>query len=318
MITQSEVGRLLRYATLAASSHNTQPWRFEADGDCIRVFADAGRQLLVADPDRRELFLSVGCAIENLVVAAEQLGHAATVSYEESDGGCESLIPVASVRLDPALCRPSREVAAMFRGIDRRHTPRGPFAALPVPHALVQAASIAADDLGTQLVFVGDAQRKQAAAAVAAEGERVQFAREDFRRELADLVGAGAFGTPRAYAWLAKAAVSHVDLGPRYAARAYEHVVGAPLLGFLLAEPGRASLVRAGRAFERVALLAAAEGFAVQPVSEPIQVPSLRAKLAALVDAPADTLAMFFRLGGSRIAPVRRLPRRQADDAVVH
>ncbi len=318
MIAELEAGRLLRYATLAASSHNTQPWRFELADDCIRVFADAGRQLLVADPDRRELFLSVGCAVENLVVAAEQLGYVATVSYEESAGGSDELIPVATVHLDPTPCRPSPEVAAMFRGIEKRHTPRGPFAALPVPHALVQAASLAADALGTRLVFVGDAERKQAAADVAAEGERVQFAREDFRRELAELVGAGAFGTPRAYAWLAKAAVSHVDLGPRYAARAHEHVLGAPLLGFLLAEPGRASLVRAGRAFERVALLAAAEGFAVQPVSEPIQVPSLRGKLAALVDAPAETLAMFFRLGGSRIALARQSPRRQADDVVVH
>jgi nitroreductase len=312
MIPELEAGRLLRYATLAASSHNTQPWRFELADDCIRVFADAGRQLLVADPDRRELFLSAGCAVENLVVAAEQLGYVATVAYEDSEGGPGQLIPVATVHLDPTPCRPSPEAAAMFRGIEKRHTPRGPFVALPVPHALVQAAVIAADVLGARLLFVGDAERKQAAADVAAEAERAQFARDDFRRELAELVGAGAFGTPRAYAWLAKAAVSHVDLGPRYAARAHENVAGAPLLGFLLAEPGRASLVRAGRAFERVALLAAAEGFAVQPVSEPIQVPSLRGKLAALVDAPAETLAMFFRLGGSRKPPAHATPRRQA------
>ena len=200
MIAEPEAGRLLRYATLAASSHNTQPWRFELADDCIRVFADASRQLLVADPDRRELFLSVGCAVENLIVAAEQLGYVATVSYEESEGGSEPLIPVATVHLDPTPCRPSPEVAAMFRGIEARHTPRGPFVALPVPHALVQAASIAADALGARLVFVGDAARKQAAADVAAEAERVQFARDDFRRELAELVGAGAFGTPRAYA----------------------------------------------------------------------------------------------------------------------
>ena len=177
----------------------------------------------------------------------------------------------------------------MFRGIETRHTPRGPFVALPVPHALVQSGVVAADTLGARLVFVGDAQRKQAAADVAAEAERVQFARDAFRRELAELVGEGAFGTPRAYARIAKAVVSHVDLGPRYAARARDHVTVAPLLGFLLADPGRASLVRAGRAFERVALLAAAEGFAVQPISKPVQVPGLRGKLAALVDAPAES-----------------------------
>ena len=206
----------------------------------------------------------------------------------------------------------------MFRGIEKRHTPRGPFAALPVPHALVQAASLAADALGARLVFVGDAERKQAAADVAAEAERVQFAREDFRRELADLVGAGAFGTPRAYAWLAKAAVSHVDLGPRYAARAHEHVTGAPLLGFLLAEPGRASLVRAGRAFERVALLAAAERLrgAAGQRTHPGPRPQRQAGRAGR--RAGRPLAMFFRLGGSRSAPVRHSPRRHADDVVVH
>ena len=85
MIAELEAGRLLRYATLAASSHNTQPWRFELDGDRIRVFADTSRQLRVADPDRRELFLSVGCAVENLVVAAEHYGYATTVTYDEPD-----------------------------------------------------------------------------------------------------------------------------------------------------------------------------------------------------------------------------------------
>ena len=120
MIAEPEAGRLLRYATLAASSHNTQPWRFELADDQIRVFADASRQLLVADPDRRELFLSVGCAIENLIVAAEQLGYVATIAYEESEGESSPPIPVATVHLDPhAPASPSPEVAAMFRGIEK-------------------------------------------------------------------------------------------------------------------------------------------------------------------------------------------------------
>lgn len=318
MIAELETGRLLRYATLAASSHNTQPWRFELARDCIRVFADAGRQLRVADPDRRELFLSVGCAVENLVVAAEHYGYATTVTYDEPDNDSEDLVLAATVHLDPLSSRPSDALAALFPAIEARRTPRGPFAPLPVPHALVQSALTAADSLGARLLFVGDRERKQAAAELAAEGERVQFARPDFRRELGELVGAGAFGTPRAFAWIAKAAISHVDLGARYAARAHDNVAGAPLLGFLLAEPGRASLVRAGRAFERIGLLAAAQGFAVQPVSEPIQVPSLRGRLAALVDAPADVLAMLFRLGGTPKLPPRYSPRRQADDVVVH
>jgi nitroreductase len=86
MDAEHEVDRLVRYATLAASSHNTQPWRFEVGDGVIRVFADARRQLRVADPDRRELFLSAGCAVENLAVAAEHHGYATAVTYDEPDG----------------------------------------------------------------------------------------------------------------------------------------------------------------------------------------------------------------------------------------
>lgn len=76
----------LRYAILAPSSHNAQPWRFRVDGNVVHVAADESRWLEVADPDRRELFVSLGCAVENLVVAAEEFGFDPTVAYCEGDG----------------------------------------------------------------------------------------------------------------------------------------------------------------------------------------------------------------------------------------
>ncbi len=53
---------LLRYAVLAPSSHNTQPWKFRIIGNQIDVFIDEERWLKVADDDQRELHISVGCA----------------------------------------------------------------------------------------------------------------------------------------------------------------------------------------------------------------------------------------------------------------
>ena len=72
---------LLRYAILAPSSNNSQPWRFGIEGDCIRVLSDERYWLRVCDPDRRELHLSVGCALENLLVAAEHFGFGHRVDY---------------------------------------------------------------------------------------------------------------------------------------------------------------------------------------------------------------------------------------------
>ena len=57
---QDRLSFLLRYAILAPSSHNSQPWKFNVTKDEILVFADKSRWLQVADADQRELYLSLG------------------------------------------------------------------------------------------------------------------------------------------------------------------------------------------------------------------------------------------------------------------
>jgi hypothetical protein len=52
---------LLRYAILAPSTKNTQPWKFSIDGDRIDILPDLTRWLRVSDPDQRELHLRDAC-----------------------------------------------------------------------------------------------------------------------------------------------------------------------------------------------------------------------------------------------------------------
>ena len=47
---------LVRYATLAANGHNTQPWQFAIQEDSITIYPDASRRLAVVDPHDRELW----------------------------------------------------------------------------------------------------------------------------------------------------------------------------------------------------------------------------------------------------------------------
>jgi len=72
---RERLGFLLRYAILAPSTHNTQPWRFTTGSDRLLVYRDRSRWLQVADPSQRELHLSVGCALENLLIAARAFGY---------------------------------------------------------------------------------------------------------------------------------------------------------------------------------------------------------------------------------------------------
>jgi hypothetical protein len=58
---------LVRYATLAPSSHNTQCWRFKLEKNLISILPDFARRCPAVDPDDHHLFVSLGCATENLV-----------------------------------------------------------------------------------------------------------------------------------------------------------------------------------------------------------------------------------------------------------
>lgn len=65
---------LVRQAILAASSHNTQPWKFRLERDAIAILPDLSRRCPAVDPDDHHLYASLGCAAENLILAAQATG----------------------------------------------------------------------------------------------------------------------------------------------------------------------------------------------------------------------------------------------------
>ena len=72
--------QMIAHAVRAPSGHNTQPWLFTVGSDHITISPDPGRRLPVVDPDDRELFISLGCAAENLRIAANHYGYATTTA----------------------------------------------------------------------------------------------------------------------------------------------------------------------------------------------------------------------------------------------
>ncbi|WP_412536358.1 hypothetical protein [Marinobacter sp. MIT932201] len=78
---------LVRYATLAASSHNTQPWIFKLEPNQIQVLPDLSRRCPAVDPDDHHLYASLGCATENLLLAARAAGLKGDCRFDASKSG---------------------------------------------------------------------------------------------------------------------------------------------------------------------------------------------------------------------------------------
>jgi hypothetical protein len=81
--SSSPLMTLVHYATLAANGHNTQPWKFSIKDNAIEIHPDYSRRLPVVDPYDRELWISLGCSLENLLVAARASGYTTEVTYPD-------------------------------------------------------------------------------------------------------------------------------------------------------------------------------------------------------------------------------------------
>jgi nitroreductase len=66
----------LRYAILAPSIHNTQPWAFKIlSNNTIELYADTSRALPVVDPNGRQLTISCGATLGYLQITINHFGY---------------------------------------------------------------------------------------------------------------------------------------------------------------------------------------------------------------------------------------------------
>ena len=73
-IGPARMAELVRFATLAANSHNTQAWHFSGGDAQITLTPDPTRETPAVDPDRHHSFVSLGAAAETLGIAASAYG----------------------------------------------------------------------------------------------------------------------------------------------------------------------------------------------------------------------------------------------------
>lgn len=109
----------VRAAILAASPHNSQPWLFCVTASQIDLLADQRRSLGAIDPLQREKEIGLGCALENLILAAQAQGSHATVTLLPS---ATDKAHIAHIDLSSAPALPT--ISPLYQAIPHRHTNR--------------------------------------------------------------------------------------------------------------------------------------------------------------------------------------------------
>lgn len=303
---------LLRYAVLAPSSHNTQPWRFQVDARTVRIFADLSGWLEVADPDKRELYLSLGCAIENLAIAARHFGFEPRVSYGSGAGDD----PEAMILLEGDGSGQSEvDPDDLFEAITVRHTNHGSYDGRAIPDRVRERVEMVATETDIQIHLTDDPEVRERVDEWTVRADAMQFADPEWRRELGYWLGQGVFGQGWLLSRVARIAVSWLDLGKATGKKDRQLLDSASLLGVVTGpDRSRLTTLEAGRVFERLFLKATAEGLALQPMNQVLQVEEVRQDFERLLPAEWGRPLLTFRMGHAE--PEGHTPRLPLDAVV--
>lgn len=312
----------VRYAILAPSSHNTQPWRFRVDGGRVDVLADRRRSLPASDPDDRELTIACGAALLNLRVAVRHFGYSGRVELRPDPGEPDLL---ARLRVSDA---PHGSIvdAGQFAAITHRHTNRSRYEERAVPGVLLSDCHRLALDVDAWFHIVEAEDERAAVAELVAVADRRQATVAAFRAELShwlhpnrsaagDGIPGFAFGVDDVLSFAAPLVVRTFDWGSGKGADDRQIALGSPVLAIIgTGADDVHDWLASGQALESVLLAAAAEGVATSYLNQPLEVPELRTELAEQLGLPGLP-QILLRMGYA--GGVRPTPRRPLDTVLV-
>jgi len=303
---------LLRYAVLAPSSHNTQPWRFRLDGNRIDLFMDEARWLKVCDDDQRELHISVGCCWENLLVAADHFGIGYQIQYLP-----DSMQPLHAATAEFKDMAGTERDRRLFQMIPVRHTNHKPYDGRSIPDDVLEQLAGCATEPNILVQLTSDHSIKQKVDELVVRADALEFADPAFREELGYWIGQGVFGTSWLMSKIGQLAVTHINLGTSTAKKDSAVLLSSPVLGLISSlDNRRDTQIQVGQVYQRLSLLAASYGIWCQPMSQIVQVEETKREVAQLQPDPQRFPQLPFRLGFAE-PEKQRTPRRSLAEVLV-
>ncbi len=333
---QSALG-MVRAAVLAANAHNTQPWHFTVAADRIDLFADTSRNIGTLDPLEREMHISLGCAIENLVLAGPPNRKASTVHLlpDPADRTHIARVDLTSTR---------ESASGLFAAIAHRHTNRAAYdTRRPVAPRQLDGLGSLVDAPDTQVVWFTGAKDKRAFGDLTIRATQAiiadpQQAADDFawyrtdwheiqaKKDGITIDPSGQSSFIRALAKVLPVSRQQNNDGWLSGTRGTQIPTAAAFGAIVVRDPlDPAQRLRAGRIWQRMHLSATADGLAMQPLCQvPERIDRERSAglpahfttaMSALLPARWHPI-MTFRVGYPTTDALRS-PRRPATDVLL-
>jgi hypothetical protein len=302
--------QMVYYATLAPSSHNTQPWRFKVEDELITILPNYHRALPVVDPDNHELFISLGCALENLLIAATRFGYEYNVQVSTGE----------RARIEISLEETFEEDNySLFEMMDVRQTTRNKYDGKAIESTDLILLKETARQEDVECVIITERNQITPVIELVKEACLLQYSSKEFTKELTYWVRFNNSMALRSHDGLSNAVTKNRSvpslLGkllttlfntPTRVANKAEELVNSSsaLVVFVADRNDEIGWVNLGRSFERFALAATALGIHHAHENMPCEETSVRKKLAELLKLDdGEQPLLLLRIGYSEKMP---------------
>ena len=311
---------LIRYATLAPSGHNTQPWKFAIFGDIIRIFPDYTRRLPTVDPQNRELWISLGCALENLIIAAQYVGYDVDVTYPEITADYLLL------HLKPSLIR---QPSPLFGAIAHRQSARSVYEERSVSADNLKKIEAVTAATGIFSRVFTTSQEKEAILEYVKMGDAHQESQPAFGNELVswlrfnkpealhtlDGLYTRCAGNPEVPRWLGELFVLSGGVGQQSATDEKAVRSSSGLIVIASAHDDKRDWIETGRFYERLALTLTAWDIKTAFINQALEVVSLRSEFQRYLNLGTAQPQLLFRFGYASVMP--RSLRRPVEQVII-
>jgi hypothetical protein len=312
----------VRYAILAPSSHNTQPWKFKVTENIVKIFPDFDRSLVYSDRLYRELHISLGCALANYCVAADYFGYETTVEYyPESD--LENPAIVVSVHKKQT----NRLGKELFPFVTQRTTNRNPYLDKRIPKdVLDNILRYTSSKLNITVRFIQDSNMKKKIIDLVDESILFAFNDTIFKDELSSWVrsnytkkGDGmplfGFGIPGLISMFAPFLIKNMPA--QIQSKIDKGLLKQSDTFMVLSSKNddKEAWIKTGEAYEYLCLACLKNGIATAPMAGVVEYDKTDKKLQAVLEITERPM-FFARMGYTPQSP-HKTPRRDLKDVLL-
>ncbi len=311
---------LLRYAVLAPSGPNTQPWKFSINGSEVSLIADFSRSLPSVDPTDRTLYISHGCLLINLLIAAEHFGFGYDVKCLP-DGFSGDRTAVVQIYKKAA----SPRFPELFHEITKRHTNRKSFEKKAIEDEKLQKLKDCVKENGFNLDILTGNEDKTKMADLLAWAHKIQLGNGAFRKELASWIRSNtsdakdglpgySFGYTDFESFFGSFIFGTFDMSSSRARIETAYMKDSPAVAVLSTEKeDKLTWIKTGILFETLFLTATHLDIRFDLFSQPTAIPELRQEMAQILNAKYPQI--LIRMGYAE--PAKHTPRRPVEEVLI-